>query len=32
MLTALIAVGCGGEAKSTNRDKDVPQPPPAGKK
>jgi hypothetical protein len=32
LLAALLAVGCGGEARNTNRDKDRPEPPPAGKK
>jgi hypothetical protein len=31
-LTALIAAGCGGEVKHTNRDKDRPEPPPGVKK
>ena len=31
-LATLIAAGCGGELRNTNRDKDRPEPPPAGKK
>ncbi len=32
LLTALCVAGCRGEARSTNRDKDMPEPPPSAKK
>jgi hypothetical protein len=31
-VTSLIAAGCSGEVKGSNRDKDKPEPPPAVKK